>query len=683
MINKDKQTLEMLRGEFEKSADSAKIPLRLQKESIVFMLEKDKRQQRDFSDKTGTKKQNISLLRKTAAIAAMLSIVVIGALAMRAGGGVSRIKSESFYESGAFAKNAQNYEEVERDVKEILGIKESTAVSSEQTSKADVTNRADKSDTSSVSETSAVVSEKKLLEGYSFNPASENSEESKNMSAVLAPYLLNSEADTVKSDGDYLYVVSSAENSEGVSVEKVSILKIIPNDNMQIVSEIVLSNFSENENAECKELYLKDGRLVAIMTNTESSAASNETYTFALYYDITNPSAPKLIRKHRQNGEYLLSKLSENKLYLATSAAIEGDLSSAGADEIIPAFYIDGKETKVDAKSIFNDGESALNASFLFVTVTDVSNLSSDVASLAFFGGGRNVYISGNAIVVSKEYVSDEKIDEKNSEAKKRTVFYRFNANGSFVELAGTGIVDGFVVGSVCVDDDKGYLRAVTFVNGAHNVYVLNENMELVGGLEKIFSGEDAKTVKYIGNKGYVVSGSDEEKMMIIDFSKSEPKVAGTVSAKGFPDKLYEISDELLLGVENSENEKTIKLILFDVSDSENPKISSTFELSDEYEFAAENDVHCVMTDTEKQMWALSLVKTDGETGERFSTCAVFGIDKGQILFNGECVHSANADGDVALRSVCAGDAIYTVSGKKTAAFSFSDFKEVSEVELY
>ena len=35
MKKSDKQTLDMLHGEFEKSVSSAKIPLRLQKESIV------------------------------------------------------------------------------------------------------------------------------------------------------------------------------------------------------------------------------------------------------------------------------------------------------------------------------------------------------------------------------------------------------------------------------------------------------------------------------------------------------------------------------------------------------------------------------------------------------------------------------------------------------------------------
>lgn len=709
MKNKDLQTLEMLRGEFDKSVDSAKVPLRLQKESIVNMLERDRQKQTDFSDKTGTKKHNISMLRKTAAIAAMLAIVVIGALAMRVGGGVSKIKSDSFYESGALVKNAQSYEEVEREVREILGIEETpTAPSSEQTNTSDITwSSRPNGQTSTDSPLGS--SGKNLLDGYSYYVENDGSgSEQGSASAASNLHTGNSagvsvygdfEADIVKVNGDYLYVASTGTNAQtGQTVEQVSIVKIVPSDKMQVVSTIVLSSGDSADTVdECVEIYLKDNKLIAIMKrcsySTYDAVYSDNVSTLALYYDISNPTAPKKLREHVQDGEFVSSKFSGGKLYLATAASIDGVSGNASVDDIIPAFSVDGAETKVDAKNIFNDGESIHDASFLFVTVTEVSDFSSPVAQLAFFGGGKDVYCSSGAIVVAKGYISDEEVNEKTGEPKRRTAIYRFNVNGSSIELAGTGLVDGFIVNGFSVDESKGYLRAVTSVNGAHNVYVLNENMELVGGLEKVFPGETAKTVKYIGSKGYVVSGTNGEKTMIIDFSKSEPKVAGMISTKGFSDSLYEISDSMLLGVEilrndnNTESEtgddySVINLTLFDVSDPENPKTASVYELSKEYYLAAGTDGRCVMIDSERQIFGLPIVKTDAETGNDISSCMLFSVADGKISLAGVCNHDSAVIGDAAVRSVCVGDTIYTVSGEKIVSFSAEDYKEISFVEI-
>ena len=41
MMKNDKQMLDMLRNEFEKSSESAQIPLKLQKESMVAMLKNE------------------------------------------------------------------------------------------------------------------------------------------------------------------------------------------------------------------------------------------------------------------------------------------------------------------------------------------------------------------------------------------------------------------------------------------------------------------------------------------------------------------------------------------------------------------------------------------------------------------------------------------------------------------
>ena len=123
MKKTDKQTLDMLREELAKSSETAKVPLRLQKESVVTMLKSDA-DEKDFSSKTGNKK-NIVVLRRITAAAAMIAVVIVAALFVNSGG-VKVIKTDTFYksyESVEPVKNAKSYEDIEKAVREILNNK--------------------------------------------------------------------------------------------------------------------------------------------------------------------------------------------------------------------------------------------------------------------------------------------------------------------------------------------------------------------------------------------------------------------------------------------------------------------------------------------------------------------------------------------------------------------------------
>ena len=84
MNKKDMQTLDMLRNELSKSTETAKVPLRLQKDSVVAMIKNGDSGQKDFSSKTGNKK-NIVVLRRVMAAAARIAVVIVAAISMNTG----------------------------------------------------------------------------------------------------------------------------------------------------------------------------------------------------------------------------------------------------------------------------------------------------------------------------------------------------------------------------------------------------------------------------------------------------------------------------------------------------------------------------------------------------------------------------------------------------------------------
>lgn len=697
MKKSDKQILEMLEKEMHKSAESANIPLRLQKESMVAMLKNAENEQTDFSDKTGNSSKksngNITVLRKLMVTAAMLAVVVTGALVMRAGDGVKVVKTDSFYEgykSAAPVKNAGSYEEVEKAVEKILSSKTETKPAEKTTGSAEISD----STNTEFSQTIEQVKDS-LIEGYGEYVAIANQAVIGSVNEIAKNNAFNEpggvatygdfKADIVKNDGEYLYIASTDSNAEtGDTVEQIKIVKTLSDGSLEAVSDIILSQGTSKENFdECIEIYLKNNCLTAIMKRHEYTFKNTAFYdnisTVAVSYDITDPYSPQKVREHIQDGEYVSSNLYENRLCLVTAKSIPAE---AGADSqaLIPIFSVDGVQKKLRAEEIFiavNDPE----ASYLFVTVTDVADFSKDVGCLAVLGCGKEVYCSSSAIAVAREFVSLE-ADENNNRSS-LTEIYRFNIKDSKIAFSGSYIVQGSLSGSVSFDENGGFLRVITTDSEASYVFVFDEKMEFVSGLKDIFPGEKITSVKFIGSNGYVIVDGEEEKTMIIDFSDpSSPKVAGTIDAKAFSDDLYAISETFLLGISEDES-GIITLTLFDVSDPANPVTAAVYSLDESYRSVSSSDSRSVMLVAEKEIFGIPVLKADEKQGTEISAYVIFDMSGGEIVPLGTYNHDLSYIGDAAVRGTFIEDILYTVSGEKVVAFDVaSETKKQTEFPL-
>lgn len=659
MKKDDRQLLDWLRQEFEKSAETANVPLRLQKDSMVAMLKNEERKEKDFSDKTGTKSKNIIILRRLTAAAAMLAIAVIGILAMRMEG-IRVIRKDSFYESyesGSPIKNAKSYREVEVAISEILaGKAPQAAVPSTE------------SQTGEASTAATTRKAESPLEGYSSYVAASNS--LSGVSGVYdSGYSFNKtdgissfgdfEADIVKNDGEFLYIVTTGTSRSGGTIEQIQIVRAVPADKMQVVSTITLAEYSSSETVdECFEIYLKDGKLIALINRNNSS-------TVAAYYDISNPERPAKIREHIQDGKYVSSGLHENMLCLVT------DKSIASSDvSLIPSFSVDGSKVSLGAEDIFiavNDPD----ASYIFITVTDISNLTSPVGHLAILGSGKQLYCSSRAVTVARNFVS---VDTEES----LTEIYRFNLKGSSIVFGGSYVTEGSLIGGLSIDESSGYLRAATSAGDTVNIYILDEGMQFVSGLKKSFPDKKITGIRFIGNSVYVVLG---EETMIIDLSDpSALKPAATIASVQFTGDLYAISDTTLLGI-LCENE-SVTFSLFDISAPANPKEAAKYTLDSSYRMISAGDSRSVLIISDKNMFGIPVTSHNSEAQADVSAYILFSVSGGRIAPAGIYNHDEAFIGDAAVRSECIGNVIYTVSGEKVSAFSIDSGSVIASAEI-
>lgn len=676
MMKNEQQILDMLRIEFEKNADNVNVPLRLQKESIVNMLKNEEHKETDFSVKTGTNKSKIIAIRRMAAAAAMLAVVIVGVLAMRADG-VKVVKRDTFYKSyeGAeIVKSAQSYKEVEDTVKEILGKAE--AQNQPSTQKDKTPTHSHKNQTSAGSEEIL----NKLYEGYkniavaekAMNEIGERLYTASNfyMGTDVVSAVDDIDSDIVKTDGEYLYIVSTGRNLEtGSMTEQIKIIRAVPAGEMKAVSTVTLSdNVVAGAFEECIEIYLKDNILIALLGKKDFDT---ETETTAVYYDISDPEAPVKIREHTQEGKYLFSSLSENSLCLVTDKQVS--VSDAG---LVPSFSVNGATTNLDAEDIFISVRDP-EASYIFITVTDISDFDKQVGHLAVLGSGKQLYCSERAITAAREFVSVD--PDENGVYPSFTEIYRFNINGSAIAIAGSYVVEGSLLGGISVDNKNAYLIAATASSESCNIYVLDENMEFVSGLQQIFPQKKVDGVKFIGNKGYVTSGDET---MIIDLSSPKlPKVAGKIPSKLFTGNLYEISETKLLGI-NSNADGSATFRLFDVSDPENPSAASEYTLAKSYSPLSSADSRCVMIISDMEVFGIPVVICDNETGTETSAYMMFDVSDGKIIPAGSCRHAESYVGDAAVRATCINGTIYTVSGEKVVAFSADKWAKISVCEI-
>ena len=664
---------------------NTEIPEGLRKDKIVEML----KEQRDFSDKTGNvidigaardtaPKRGISaaVIQRVATAAAAVAIIIVSVLFARVNTDVKIIGTEPMfgnYNSENLIIKVSSYDEIEQAVQNALQ-KDKANISAESPSGNSDSTQVENVSLGQISN-AFVIDDSVVLE---------TAVSAYQAGGDLVETVTGLKADIVKSNGEYLFVAGSGMLKEE-KAETVTVIKALPAEEMAVVSTIVLSdNNSSNSIDECIEIYLKDNKLIAVMGRDsyvmEDKAAYGKSSTAVLYYDISNPDEPQKIREHIQDGKYIVSGITESGgLYLITEKAV-----AAAQTESIPVYTVDGNQTKPLAEDIFmavNDPEAA----FTFITVTDIGDFSKPVDCLAFFGSisGR-LYISGDSVMISRSFISVE--PDENGVHANLTEIYRFDISKSTVTFAGSYAVNGFLPGNPVVDEKTGWLTVVATDAESTRLYVLDEKMEFVSGLDGIFPGEKIKSTKFYGKNCYIISGGNGETTMIISLADlKNPQKTTVVSTSGLNDRLFSAGDEMAIrigGKNQGDILKDINIALLDMSDPSNPGSLDLYNLSDFSNGISLIDNNGIMIMQDEKILGIPVMRKDAANKEAVLAYALFEFANGKIEPVGCFNHETKVDGATAVRGTCIGDVFYSITGNKIVAFSISEETRIASIEL-
>jgi inhibitor of cysteine peptidase len=261
-------------------------------------------------------------------------------------------------------------------------------------------------------------------------------------------------------------------------------------------------------------------------------------------------------------------------------------------DEVwLPRFSDDGDTTVVEADMVYYTNVTEPWYCFTNILAINVHDAEEQIGYESFLlGPSSTLYASRENI-----YLTSPSWDWTSESTK----VYKITIDGRSIEFTADGTVPGRVLNQFSMDEKDGYFRiAVTSGhvsrNGAstsNDVYVLNASLGIVGSVTGLAPGEDIYSVRFMGDRCYMVTFKKVDPLFTIDLSDPEnPKVLGKLKIPGYSDYLHPYDENTLIGIgkETVEAEEGdfawyqgVKVSLFDVSDVENPRELAKIEIGD------------------------------------------------------------------------------------------------------
>lgn len=390
------------------------------------------------------------------------------------------------------------------------------------------------------------------------------------------------EADIIKTDGSYIYTLSN---------NRIYIVKSTIED-FRVINTLDFNDYDP------LEFYIKDNKLVTIgyfhgvdLEKTEENKKYKISPSFTnslkvLVYDISNKGNLSLIRDIELDGYYLSSRLINNNFYLVANKDVyngDGDLRPYYKDSN------DSKRTFVDYEDIKYFPESIYN-NYLITLGVDLSNLdSSNIDVNAYLGSGNNMYVSQENMYISQDkYKYNIYNIEEAFDANISSSIYKFKLKDGKVIYSTKGEVPGNILNQFSMDEHKGNFRIATTKGDSwrgseskstSNVYVLDENLKLVGKTEDLAPGERIYSVRFMGDKVYVVTFRQVDPFYVIDLKEPKnPKVLGYLKIPGYSSYLHPYDENHIIGIGMDTIDKDgriinggVKISMFDITDYSNP----------------------------------------------------------------------------------------------------------------
>jgi uncharacterized secreted protein with C-terminal beta-propeller domain len=524
------------------------------------------------------------------------------------------------------------------------------------------------------------------------------------------------EADTVKTDGKYIYVAS---NDYSTGQNHVYVVKADPQD-PRVIAKITLEN-----NTYLAGIYLSQdsNKLVVIGSEYQVYAYDvavpaareamiypyrSEVQTFISVYDISDKVHPVLASNFTLSGSYFNSRMIGDYVYAVVSQ--QAYVLESGVIPLPKVYAETGISDVAPSRIYYSDTAyyaDVVNNYFTYTTFVGL-NLRDDGQKLTnmtvLMGGASTMYVSLNNIYVT--------YPTWKSEQGEYTSIYRIRVNRNILTFEAKGSVSGYVLNQYSMDEHNNFFRLATtsqMQSTQNNVYVLDMNLTTVGKIENLALGERIYSARFMGDKGYLVTFRQVDPFFVLDLSNpANPKVAGQLKIPGYSSYLHPYDENYVIGLGKENN--TVKLSLFDVTNVYAPTEIAKYIVQGDYtDSQALYDPKAFLFDKQKELLVIPIsinqygVITPGPIdpsgkpgmptmqGGFWQGAFVFKLTLSGFELRGGVTHQENTTsqyywyGDynqMVNRALYIGNTLYTISNAKVKLNSLTDLTQIAEIKL-
>lgn len=401
------------------------------------------------------------------------------------------------------------------------------------------------------------------------------------------------EGDIVKTDGRYIYVISG--NS----------LRIIKAEGAEMTSVSSTPLSFENQNDNC-EMYVSGDRLALICSEGEYDEKGVWfPYTVTELYDVSDRSAPVLLKTLKQSGTYVTSRMNGGILYTVSERYI---YTSAFEKEdyvtYVPRITRGDSLEYLPSEDIYSCvGRSfSTQRQYQVITSCAIGGDGEFLSEKAVLGQSASVYMNAENLYLC---MYNGLSSEEKGEATDFSTLVKFSVSDGTLEKQGAVNIPGKALNQFSMDEYNGYFRIATtvdrytvekqmywngvmpcfydmtaFLSQTNGVYVLDGELNIIGQVTGLAQGEEIYSVRFQRDRGYVVTFYQTDPLFEIDLSDPEhPKVTDALKIEGVSDYLHSFGEGLLLGIGRNGNQSGltagVKLSMFQVnSQGENEEIA-------------------------------------------------------------------------------------------------------------
>jgi uncharacterized secreted protein with C-terminal beta-propeller domain len=411
------------------------------------------------------------------------------------------------------------------------------------------------------------------------------------------------EADAVKSDGRYLYLLSGS---------KVVIVRAYPAGEAKIISTISCEG-------QPLEILINNSRVVVF------GYQAGQPGIFIRVYNVKNKNKPVLESNITCRADYVTSRMIGDYVYAILNMPVYSGADPAGGVEL-PAININGRAEVIPPSKIYYFPHP--DYAYCYTTILTINLQDNKTTSKTFLTGisqniyasSENIYLTGfktpDYITFTNRLLDDvtrlvppgvgkkladlkkvedparqlqqldvlldnylQTLDEQRANAlrtklfalhqkweedlareRDKTVIHKLAVNQDRVDYLCRGEVPGHVLNQFSMDEHRGMFRIATTSTGTsifsgqviprNNIYVLDKNLRPVGKLEGLAPTERIYAARFMGDRAYLVTFRNIDPLFVVDLKNPrQPVLAGELKIPGYSTYLHPYDENYLIGI--------------------------------------------------------------------------------------------------------------------------------------